>query len=144
MRRSGRRRRPNLVDVDGCYERFAENGFDYGPVFQGLRAVWRRMARCTPRSRCRRVVGGAAFGLHPALLDAALHAAWFFDGAEAGLPFSWESVSLHATGASAVRVRLRRDGGAWVIALADTAGAPVATIGSLVTRAVSAEQVERG
>ncbi len=127
--------------VAGAYERFAENGFDYGPVFQGLRAVWRKDGDVYAEVALPEGVGGAAFGLHPALLDAALHAGGFFDGAEAGLPFSWESVSLHATGASAVRVRLRRDGGAWVIALADTAGAPVATIGSLVTRAVSAEQV---
>ncbi|MEU0163832.1 type I polyketide synthase, partial [Streptomyces sp. NPDC006261] len=30
------------LDTEGCYEQFAELGFAYGPVFQGLRAVWRR------------------------------------------------------------------------------------------------------
>ncbi|MYZ40741.1 polyketide synthase dehydratase domain-containing protein, partial [Streptomyces sp. SID4917] len=30
------------LDVERCYERFAELGFTYGPVFQGLRAAWRR------------------------------------------------------------------------------------------------------
>ncbi|WP_189135945.1 type I polyketide synthase, partial [Wenjunlia tyrosinilytica] len=30
------------VPVDDVYDRFAELGFSYGPVFQGLRAVWRR------------------------------------------------------------------------------------------------------
>ena len=28
--------------MDGFYERLAERGFAYGPVFRGLRAVWRR------------------------------------------------------------------------------------------------------
>ncbi|MDT7789039.1 MAG: hypothetical protein QOF58_7458, partial [Pseudonocardiales bacterium] len=128
------------VDVEGAYERFAENGFEYGPVFQGLRTVWRTDSEVFAEVGLPEGVDGGAFGLHPALLDAVLHAGGFFDGAAAGLPFSWESVSLHATGASAVRARLRRDGDAWVIAVADTTGAPVATIGSLVTRAV-AQQV---
>ncbi len=130
-----------VVEIEGAYERFAENGFEYGPVFQGLRAVWRTADEVYAEVALPEDVDGAAFGLHPALLDAALHAGGFFDGAEAGLPFSWEGVSLHATGAAAVRVRLRRNGDAWVIAVADTAGAPVASIGSLVTRAVSARQV---
>ncbi|WP_374206921.1 polyketide synthase dehydratase domain-containing protein, partial [Streptomyces noursei] len=64
------------VDVEGCYEEFAGAGFGYGPVFRGLRAVWRRgeelfaevvLPDGAPES-------GAGFGLHPALLDSALHA----------------------------------------------------------------------
>ena len=65
--------------------------------------------RCSPRSGCPRDRGdAAAFGLHPALLDAALHAA-ALPGARAGrrpgavgtvrLPFAWTGVSLHAAGA---------------------------------------------
>ncbi|WP_420710375.1 polyketide synthase dehydratase domain-containing protein, partial [Streptomyces sp. NRRL S-15] len=30
------------VDIDGLYERLAATGYGYGPVFQGIRAVWRR------------------------------------------------------------------------------------------------------
>ncbi|KOG56738.1 hypothetical protein ADK38_43230, partial [Streptomyces varsoviensis] len=64
------------VGVAGTYERFAEGGFVYGPAFQGLRAAWRRgdemFAEVAladgPRQDADR------FGLHPALLDAALHA----------------------------------------------------------------------
>ncbi|MGC4892147.1 polyketide synthase dehydratase domain-containing protein, partial [Micromonospora sp. DT227] len=29
------------VAVDGLYERLADGGYVYGPVFQGVRAVWR-------------------------------------------------------------------------------------------------------
>ena len=52
----------------------------------------------------------AGFGIHPALLDAALHPAGAaFEGDSAGgvLPFSWNGVTLHATGATNLRVRLR-------------------------------------
>ncbi|WP_190012541.1 polyketide synthase dehydratase domain-containing protein, partial [Streptomyces griseomycini] len=31
-----------VVDLDGFYDQAAEAGFGYGPVFQGLRAAWRR------------------------------------------------------------------------------------------------------
>ncbi|WP_256082962.1 polyketide synthase dehydratase domain-containing protein, partial [Streptomyces sp. AVP053U2] len=31
-----------VVPVEGAYEVFRERGYDYGPVFRGLRAVWRR------------------------------------------------------------------------------------------------------
>ncbi|MEN3586731.1 polyketide synthase dehydratase domain-containing protein, partial [Streptomyces sp. ZYX-F-203] len=131
------------LDIAGAYERFAEAGFDYGTVFQGLRTAWRRGDEVFAEVALPEDVDASAFGVHPALLDATLHAGGFFEGSEAGLPFSWENVSLHATGASSVRVRLTRTGSAWRIAVADSAGAPVATIGALMTRAVSAEQIGR-
>ncbi|HEX8864134.1 MAG TPA: type I polyketide synthase, partial [Lentzea sp.] len=131
--------RAESVDVEGAYERFADMGFEYGPAFQGLRAVWRDgddvYAEVTTTEDT------AGFGLHPALLDSALHAALLAkDGA--GLPFSWEGVSLHATGATELRVRLRSHGDAMEIALADTTGQPVATVESLVVRPVAVPQHE--
>ncbi|NBH05936.1 hypothetical protein, partial [Amycolatopsis sp. SID8362] len=67
---------------------------------------------------------------------AALHAGMVAGDGEGGaqMPFAWTDVVLHAVGASAVRVRLAPDGH---LDLADPAGAPVATIGSLATRPVS-------
>ncbi|MFI5756993.1 type I polyketide synthase, partial [Streptomyces sp. NPDC051569] len=132
------------VGIEGIYDRLADDGFGYGPVFQGLRAVWRRDGEVYAE-----VVlpeGGQAdadaFGLHPALLDAALHAASFVElgeGSRGGLPFSWEGVSLHATGASALRVRLTPAAeDAVSIAVADDAGEPVVSIDSLVLRPVAA------
>ncbi|MFF1418090.1 SDR family NAD(P)-dependent oxidoreductase, partial [Streptomyces sp. NPDC058280] len=136
------------LDVEGCYERFAELGFGYGPVFQGLRAAWRRDGEIfaevsLPESA---EADAAAFGLHPALLDSALHASLLAgDGEEGngGLPFSWEGVSLYATGASALRVRIAPAAGrdAVSIAVADTSGASVASVDSLLVRAVSSEQL---
>ncbi|KPC91327.1 hypothetical protein ADL27_30920, partial [Streptomyces sp. NRRL F-6602] len=78
------------------------------------------------------------------LLDAALHALVFdvLEGpAQGWLPFSWNGVSVHAVGASSVRLRLSRtDDGTLAIAVTDTAGTPVASVGSLVTRPLSAGQ----
>ena len=121
------------LDVDGCYEHFADLGFEYGPLFQGLRAAWQDGDELFAEVDLPAEVDAGRYGLHPALLDSALHAAMLTD-AEGGVPFAWEGVSLHASGASALRVRLRRDGEALSIALADDSGNPVATIRSLRTR----------
>ncbi|MPZ81186.1 MAG: SDR family NAD(P)-dependent oxidoreductase [Actinophytocola sp.] len=119
------------VEVDNAA--LAEAGFDYGPMFQGLRRVWTRGAEVFAEVELPEAGHGDAdrFGLHPALLDAALHAA-LVAGAEPALPFEWRGFSLHASGATALRVRLA--GGK--VELFDTAGAPVATVESLVTRPV--------
>ncbi|WP_446678281.1 SDR family NAD(P)-dependent oxidoreductase, partial [Streptomyces scopuliridis] len=137
------------LEAEGCYERFAELGFAYGPVFQGLRAAWRRDGEIFAEVRLPESAesDAAAFGLHPALLDSALHASLLAgdgSGDSGGLPFSWEGVSLHATGASALRVRIApADSGrdAVSIAVADLSGAPVASVDSLLVRAVSSEEL---
>ncbi|OKI85250.1 polyketide synthase, partial [Streptomyces sp. CB02058] len=63
------------VSVEGAYERLVDDGYEYGPVFRGLRAVWTRgeeiFAEVSLPDEAREDAG--RFGLHPALLDAALH-----------------------------------------------------------------------
>ncbi|MFF2732912.1 type I polyketide synthase, partial [Streptomyces sp. NPDC058008] len=138
------------VAVDGFYDRLAENGFGYGPVFQGLTAAWRRGTEVftevsLPESAS---AEGSAFGLHPALLDAALHGiTWLSapDGDEApnGLPFSWKDVRLHTAGASAARARLSvTDDGAIAVEVADEDGLPVASVGALALRPVTTDQLQ--
>ncbi|MEU5959568.1 polyketide synthase dehydratase domain-containing protein, partial [Streptomyces sp. NPDC047525] len=82
----------------------------------------------------------ARFGLHPALLDAALHAQRFHEGFAAEgvwLPFTWNRVSLFATGAATIRVLLRSTGDDTVrVAAADPAGAPVALVEAMRLRKV--------
>nr|WP_255306520.1 type I polyketide synthase [Streptomyces sp. Wb2n-11] len=137
------------LEVEGCYERFAELGFAYGPVFQGLRAVWRRDGEVFAEVGLPESAQGdaAAFGLHPALLDSALHASLLAGEASGesggGLPFSWEGVSLVASGAAALRVRIAPVDGrdAVSISVADLSGAPVASVDSLLVRAVSNEEL---
>ncbi|PAM97139.1 beta-ketoacyl synthase, partial [Streptomyces sp. Alain-F2R5] len=131
------------VDVSDCYERLAEAGFHYGPSFQGLRAAWRRGDELFAEVALADGTDGDAFGLHPALFDAALHAFVIDDDDRGGVPFSWGGVRLHASGASALRVRLSRDAdGTMALELADNAGAPVASVESLTVRPLAAGQLD--
>ena len=127
------------VAVDGLYEGLAEAGLRYGPAFRGVRTAWRADGDVFAEVSLEPALGPQAqgFGIHPALLDAALHPIGLADAAdvESGLPFAWSGVELHATGATKVRVRIRPTGGGAVsIALADQAGQPVASVDSLVLR----------
>jgi polyene macrolide polyketide synthase len=84
----------------------------------------------------------AGFGLHPVLLQAAVQAVgWLDGGADAGVALravSCADVCLHAAGAGALRVWLRRSGPDTVaVAAVDAAGLPVVSIGSLVLRPVT-------
>ncbi|WP_084454064.1 type I polyketide synthase, partial [Mycobacterium interjectum] len=136
------------VDAAGGYERLAALGYDYGPAFRGLRAMWRRGEEIFAEVAVPQAAGVtvAGYGIHPVLLDAALHALGMDDAqAQAVLPFSWQGVCLHAAGASRVRVRLSPVGaGAVSLELADPAGLPVLTVRELVLRPVSAEQLSAG
>ncbi|QKV75037.1 type I polyketide synthase [Amycolatopsis sp. Hca4] len=131
------------VDLTGFYETLAASGFGYGPAFRGLRAAWRLGEEVHAEVALPERQQAGAFGLHPALLDAALHALGLRDGGSGPrLPFAWTGVTLHATGATALRVRLRPGAGdAVAIDVADPAGAPVASVEALVLRPVSAEQL---
>jgi polyene macrolide polyketide synthase len=129
------------LPLDGLYDRAAALGFNYGPEFQGLKAAWRRGDELFAEARLPEGLELAGFGLHPALLDAALHASILGAG-EVALPFSWTGVSLRAVGASSIRVRLARsEGDALSLQIADAAGEPVASIAALVARPASAEQL---
>ncbi|MBL1108588.1 SDR family NAD(P)-dependent oxidoreductase [Streptomyces sp. 5-8] len=133
------------VDLAGLYPALARTGYGYGEVFQGLRAMWRRgdelFAEAALPESARATA--AAFGVHPALLDAALHVNLLeLPGGQAVLPFAWGGVTLHAAGTGTLRLHLSPSGpDAVTLALADGSGAPVATVRSLVARPVSAEQL---
>ncbi|MDH6117468.1 pimaricinolide synthase PimS1 [Kitasatospora sp. GAS204A] len=137
------------VELDGHYQGLIELGFEYGPAFQGLHRVWRGDGEVFVEVRLPEHAQGDAglFGLHPALLDSALHALGMADTDgetdwHGRLPFSWTGVSLFAVGACALRVRLTKTGSDVVsLELADEAGRPVASVDALVLRAVSAEQL---
>ncbi|MFJ8195262.1 type I polyketide synthase, partial [Streptomyces sp. NPDC096094] len=132
------------LPVEAAYEVFRERGYGYGPVFRGLRAAWRRGEELFAEVALPEEAAGEAgrFGLHPALLDAAMHAGILNDSDdETAVPFAWNDVSLHAVGAAAVRVRIGRlDGRAVSLSVADVTGAPVLTVGSIASRPLSADQ----
>ncbi|MYU31520.1 SDR family NAD(P)-dependent oxidoreductase, partial [Streptomyces sp. SID8358] len=77
-----------------------------------------------------------SFTIHPALLDAALHAALLGqvlpDDGRIRLPYAWEGATLHASGASALRVSVTTVGDDTLrLRAADGAGMPVAGVASL-------------
>ncbi|MET7370898.1 polyketide synthase dehydratase domain-containing protein, partial [Streptomyces sp. NPDC005566] len=132
------------VDVDGFYEALASAGFGYGPVFQGVQAAWRDASGVYAEVTIAESADG--FGIHPALFDAALHPSGLILGndTEASgprLPFAWSGVELFAVGATTLRVAIRPEGEGITVRAADGTGAPVAVVRSLVSRAVSAEQL---
>ena len=121
-------------------------GLDYGPGFRGLRAVWQRGTEIFAEVRLPADLAAEAgrFGLHPALLDAALHAAALDTvPGSVQLPFSWTGVQLQAGGATALRVRLEPgpQPGQITLQLADATGEPVATVHALATRPVTAARL---
>ncbi|MEV7776630.1 acyltransferase domain-containing protein, partial [Kitasatospora sp. NPDC086791] len=126
--------------VTGLYDTLAAAGYEYGPAFQAVQAVWRRgnevFAEVT-------VPDAARFSVHPALLDAALQPLALLSGTEGDvrLPFSLGGIAVHRTGVTSARVRLTVvRPGTYAVHLADRSGEPVATIEALTTRPMA----ERG
>jgi polyketide synthase 12 len=147
------------LDLDGFYEALAAGGLEYGPAFANLRGAWRRESPAGQEvfAEVAMAEGSsvAGYGVHPALLDAALHAISLrgADGERTGLagddgpmlPFAWSEVVIHASGASAARVRVGPGtGGGVSVTLADGSGGLVASVGSLALRAASASELGAG
>ncbi|GAA2118269.1 hypothetical protein GCM10009802_19820 [Streptomyces synnematoformans] len=134
------------VDLADAYDRLAERGYDYGSGFRGLTALWQdgttRYAEVVLPEEHTGDHRADAFGLHPALLDAALHTLLIDtleapDGPDAGIrvPFSWAKVALHATAAARLRVKAVALGPDTVeITLYDAEGGLVAEVGELTLR----------
>ncbi|MER5604176.1 acyltransferase domain-containing protein, partial [Streptomyces sp. NPDC002265] len=134
------------VDLTGFYEALDGLGLGYGPAFRGLRSVWRSGDDVLAEVALPEGTEAGAFALHPALLDAALHAigAGGLVPVVEGplLPFAWSEVGVRAAGATALRVKISRTGtDAVSLTVADTSGGLVATVGSLSLRPVSREQL---
>ncbi|MCP2342727.1 SDR family NAD(P)-dependent oxidoreductase [Actinomadura rupiterrae] len=133
------------LPVDGAYDRLLARGYDYGPVFRGLRAAWRRGDEVFAEVALPEGAEPERYGVHPALLDAAMHGGLIEenDGEAPHLPFSWNGVTLHRAGAGALRVRMARlDGEGVELLVADGSGEPVLSVASLVSRPVSIEQLQ--
>ncbi|MFC9683114.1 SDR family NAD(P)-dependent oxidoreductase [Streptomyces sp. NPDC056948] len=138
------------VESASLYDRLAESGFGYGPVFQGVSAAWTRGDEVFAEVSLDEATRAQApdFGVHPALFDATFHAA--VDGlltelpdGRLPLPFSFAGVRLYRRGADAVRARITRSGAETVrVDLADDAGAPVLAVDALLARPVDARTLE--
>jgi NADPH:quinone reductase-like Zn-dependent oxidoreductase/acyl carrier protein len=134
------------IDVDALYDRLADHGYDYGPAFQGLTAAWRRDDVVFAEVTLDREAAETAprFGVHPALFDAAFHAALgeLREELEPGLvplPFAWSGVRVPHGGARSLRVMLERSGPSSLrLAALDDNGVPALEVGELRTRPIEA------
>jgi acyl transferase domain-containing protein/acyl carrier protein len=134
------------LDLADLYARLAETGLGYGEAFRGVCALWRDGNDLYARVEL--PVEAEAYLVHPALLDASLHALPFVLGTPgtALLPFEWRDVALHATGATQLIVRLSvTEHGDELTKVAlearDGAGEPVLRVGELILRRASADRV---
>ncbi|MGV9856757.1 SDR family NAD(P)-dependent oxidoreductase, partial [Streptomyces sp. NPDC003442] len=133
------------LPVEDFYQRLADHGYHYGPSFQGLTAAWRLdgdvYAEVSLPEGERE--GAAAYGIHPALFDAALHARALDvapdseDAHRILLPFTWSGLRLRATGADTLRIRITPTASdRLTLFAADPTGAPVAVVDDLMLRPV--------
>ena len=137
------------LEIDDLYDVLAASGLEYGPAFRGLSGVWRDgddvFAEVSLAEGQRDDASG--FLVHPVLVDTCLHAlaagsGGVVEGGAPRVPFSWGGVSLHAVGASMLRVRFSGVGRDTVsMVLADGTGMLVANVDSLVLRELSVEQL---
>ncbi|MFD8093611.1 SDR family NAD(P)-dependent oxidoreductase [Streptomyces malaysiensis] len=140
------------LPVDDFYRQLADHGYGYGPSFQGLTAAWRLdgdvYAEVSLPEGERE--GAAAYGIHPALFDAALHARALDvapgseDARRILLPFTWSGLRLCATGADTLRIRITPTAPDRLTLLAaDPTGAAVAVVDDLILRPVPDGQLGR-
>ncbi|MFB6894516.1 type I polyketide synthase, partial [Kitasatospora sp. NPDC056327] len=141
------------LDVAALADRTAAAGLDFGPAFQGVTAAWQ------DGSTTYLEVGlaedqradAARFGLHPALLDAALRPLALGGTADATgtvrLPFNWSGLRRYPSAAPVtdLRVRLTEQGEDVVTVTAtDPSGRLVAEAGALTLRGVRPERLTAG
>ncbi|MCG6495742.1 type I polyketide synthase [Kitasatospora sp. A2-31] len=134
------------LPVDTLYAGLADLGYDYGPVFQGVRAAWREGDRTYAEVELPGDGGGEDFGIHPALFDAALHGVLLDKeaGSPLDLPFTWSGVRLgQATRVSRARVRIAPAGeSAFRVDIAGEHGEPVLNLARLDLRPVQQDQLD--
>ncbi|KAH8678482.1 hypothetical protein BX600DRAFT_532408 [Xylariales sp. PMI_506] len=135
------------VDISTAYAVLADIGINYGPIFQGVRAIWRQhdnellVQIDPPRNQSQK----SGFVLHPALLDAALHAPILaapekVSGGTIRLPFSLQGIQVFANSSSSsgpilARIRDLDDDRLSVTLTNKSTGALVAEVSEVMLRA---------
>ncbi|HEX6242352.1 MAG TPA: polyketide synthase dehydratase domain-containing protein, partial [Polyangiales bacterium] len=129
------------------YPALRARGLEYGAAFQGLTELRRAGEVAYGRALLPEALraGAETYGVHPALLDAALHPLFALGLEELALPFAFSEVRLLAAGAHELRTRVERragrDGMHVRVHVSDGLGQPVLAIESLSVRPARAEQL---
>ncbi|MFJ8234055.1 beta-ketoacyl synthase N-terminal-like domain-containing protein, partial [Streptomyces sp. NPDC094448] len=145
----------HAVDLTGFYQELATAGYGYGPAFCGLRAAWRDgdTLYAEVEIPTEQEDDVSHYGVHPALLDAALHVTCLplltgqeSDPGHVKLPFSWNGVRMHTTGATTLRVAITPGPGpnGVTVQATDPAGQPVLTVSELTARPVDTSALTDG
>nr|WP_237330473.1 type I polyketide synthase [Streptomyces sp. BA2] len=138
------------VEISNLYEQLAEAGYEYGPTFQGVTAMWAQPdGTLHAEITLPEEADPTGHTIHPALLDATLHplaarALSSATGSELRLPFAWSGVSVHAGGATHLRVALTSTGNDVSLQAWDPTGTPVATVTTLASRTVDPTALTTG
>ncbi|MEV2278153.1 SDR family NAD(P)-dependent oxidoreductase [Nocardiopsis sp. NPDC049922] len=149
--RAGRDGTP--LPADAMYTLLRGRGYGYGPAFRGVREAEHHGGL----SRSRIVLPDAArvnhrgFTIHPALTDAALHAAvatGLLGAADTGsvaVPFAFSGVRLGpaADGEACHAIARRTDDNAVSLVLTDESGAVLLTVSRMVVRDLAVAPAER-
>ncbi|MFI6341334.1 SDR family NAD(P)-dependent oxidoreductase, partial [Streptomyces sp. NPDC050535] len=134
--------RPDNAALDAVWTRHAGGTLVPGPVTPSTSGgAWPTGSPAADVALGKAVGDADRYGLHPALLDAAVRTA-FPD--EDVIATRWSGVTLLASGAAAVRVRAARDttGVTRRLELVDATGAPVLTADAVVAEPFSPEKAE--
>ncbi|WP_143070964.1 type I polyketide synthase, partial [Streptomyces malaysiense] len=133
-----------VVDPHDLYGQAADRGHHYGNVFQGLRAIWRQGEAFYAEAALPEGTVTDGFVMHPALLDAALHALHsptsVSRGDDAGglrMPLAWRGVTLYEAEGPVTTLRVHltpADDGAVAMRLEDADGVPVAEVAAVSLR----------
>ncbi len=134
-----------VLDPDSFYDQLATHGLGYGGPFRSLRGIGQDPADPdTVHAEIELPPGTdtSGYGIHPALLDAALHPLTVFFATSTNsepvaprLPFVFSGISLAATGATRLQIQLTRIGvDTFRLHAADPAGATVISIEAVTVR----------
>ncbi|WP_189214015.1 type I polyketide synthase [Actinokineospora fastidiosa] len=137
------------VSVSGLHARLVAQGLVCGPAFRGLTELGRVGDSAYGVVRVPEQLEGDFDGVHPALLDAVLHAlAALRPTGGLLMPVAWRGVTLYGSSGTHLRFRLDLvDRGEHSVArlwVTDDEDMPVAHVDELRLRPVTAEQVRAG
>ncbi|MFI9503780.1 SDR family NAD(P)-dependent oxidoreductase [Nocardia sp. NPDC052566] len=124
------------------YATVAAAGYEYGPMFQGVRWVRRRDDEFFAEVALPDGVDPGNFLLHPALFDALLHPAALRVRDTAELPFAWRGVTVCTPASGVLRVHLTPGPDGIRVHATDRTGATVCAVRGLVSRPVAAAAAE--
>ena len=143
------------VPLEHGYERLAGAGYEHGPAFRAVRALWRRGDEVFTELAADEEIfsqgaaTGGGFAVHPVLLDAALQSIGMVGGTSSGagegellVPFAWAGLVLAPGAAGVLRVVVAPAGADAVsVTVTDAAGVVAARAEQVRFRPVTREQV---